>query len=118
MSVEDMSVSGGDACAALTERQTERREPGNAGGGVGHLIALSAILAAVVAGAVAVSLAAGAGARVPAGGPTCSHVASVDGDVGSFLRVPTCRPYFAGGDRYRPARFRLVAGSLPPGLSL
>jgi hypothetical protein len=38
--------------------------------------------------------------------------------VGSFLRVRTCTPYFASADRYRPARFRLVGGSLPPGLSL
>ena len=54
------------------------------------------------------------GAAMPAaaaGGPTCcSRSTPVAGDVGSFLRVPTCRPSFVSADRYRPARFRLVSG--------
>src|SRR5262249_3570237 len=40
------------------------------------------------------------------------------GDVGSFLRVKTCSAFLASKERYRPARYRLVSGALPPGLSL
>ena len=52
------------------------------------------------------------------GSPSCSKAESAEGDVGSYLRVKTCSAYFAGADRYRPARYRLVSGSLPPGLEL
>ena len=70
-----------------------------------------------VAAAVALAIGAAHAAAAP-GGPTCSTGGSFEGDVGSFLRIATCRPYFVSADRYRPARFRLVSGSLPPGLSL
>jgi hypothetical protein len=52
------------------------------------------------------------------GAPKCPAAATAAGDVGSFVRVSTCSAYFASKDRYRPARYRLVSGSLPPGLSL
>ena len=71
------------------------------------------LAAVVLAAAVAVGVAHAAG-----GGPTCSQEGEVAGDVGSFLRVETCRPNFASADRYRPARFRVVDGALPPGLTL
>ena len=73
-------------------------------------------LAVVVVAALALPLA--PGARSLAGSPTCSKVESAAGDVGSFLRLKTCSAYFAGSDRYRPARYRLLSGSLPPGLTL
>jgi hypothetical protein len=66
---------------------------------------------------VAVVLATPFAAAAP-GAPSCSKVETAEGDVGSYLRVKTCSAYFAAADRYRPARYRLVSGALPPGLTL
>ena len=75
-------------------------------------------LAPAALAAVALAVGAVHAAAAAPGGPTCAPGGSFEGDVGSFLRIPTCRPSFVSADRYRPARFRLVSGSLPPGLSL
>jgi hypothetical protein len=74
-----------------------------------------AILVLVVVATLVGSTPAHAAASGP---PTCSADTEAEGDVGSFLRLTTCSPYFVRDNAYVPARYRIVNGALPPGLSL
>jgi hypothetical protein len=78
---------------------------------------VATLRALAVVAVAAVGLAVPLASAAP-GAPSCSKPATAEGDVGSYLRVRTCSAYLAGGNRYRPARYRLVSGSLPPGLAL
>jgi hypothetical protein len=51
------------------------------------------------------------------GSPACARTTG-DGDVDSFVRLETCRPYYATPRSYFPADYSVVAGKLPPGLEL
>ena len=59
-----------------------------------------------------------------AGPPICRATSAV-GDVGTFMHLNTCAPFFSRPDVYLPSRFEVITrsgppglGSLPPGLTL
>jgi Putative Ig domain len=71
-----------------------------------------------VAGAALLIVAAAPGGRLTAGPPTCAPSTTRAADVGTFVKIETCAPFFRSATSYLPATFRVVSGALPPGLSL
>ena len=71
-----------------------------------------------LAGAGALALTAGALALTAVGMPTCAPAATRAADVGSFVQVTTCKPFFRSKASYLPATFAVQSGKLPPGLSV
>jgi hypothetical protein len=80
-----------------------------------HFRAVAAALCVAFAGAHA---AGGAPTGRGLGPPSCPKRSAVLAEVDTFVQVKTCLPYFADSTTYLPARYTLVAGSLPFGLSL
>ena len=77
----------------------------------------AALIAAALA-ALLLTAAASPAERTISGPPTCAVSATREADVGSFLQIATCAPFFRSQTSYLPATFRLTSGRLPPGLSL
>ena len=53
-----------------------------------------------------------------AGRPSCKGSSSATGHIGTFMQLETCAPFFVRSNTYLPSRYAVVAGSLPPGMSL